>query len=96
VTAIAVRCDGSRSAGWTCSVVLRDGAREISTHAVRVAAADLDRLAPGTADPTSLVEASFAFLLERESPRAILRSFALSDIARYFPDYESTITRRTI
>jgi hypothetical protein len=38
-----------------------------------------------------LVERSFAFLLEREPPGSILRSFDLLEIARYFPEYEATI-----
>ena len=59
-----------------------------------MSAADLDRLAPGNDDPVRLVEASFAFLLERESPQMILRSFELSEIGRYFPDYEREIRRR--
>ena len=58
---------------------------------VRVAAADLDRFTKGAADPSDLVKASFDFLLERESPRSILRSFDLLDIAHYFPEYEKTI-----
>jgi hypothetical protein len=40
------------------------------------------------------VKLSFAFLLERESPQMIIRSFDLLDIARYFPEYEATIRRR--
>jgi len=37
------------------------------------------------------VERSFKFLLQRESNTSILRSFELSDISRYFPEYEKTI-----
>jgi len=91
---ITVRCDGSRNAGWTCSVTLREGGIDLSSHQVRVSASDLERLAPDAPDPTALVTASFEFLLERESPRSILRSFDLLDIARYFPEYEKTIRRR--
>jgi hypothetical protein len=94
MTSIDVACVGSRADGWTCSVALRDGGRDVSSHRVQVAAHDLDRLAPGAADPTTLVEASFAFLLERESPASILRSFELTEIGRYFPDYEPTICGR--
>jgi hypothetical protein len=94
MTKIAVRCEGGRADGWTCAVTLPDGEVEVSSHRVRVQAADLDRLAPGAADPTSLVAASFAFLLEREPPQAILRSFDLGEIARYFPEYPTTILRR--
>jgi hypothetical protein len=94
MTSIAVRCDGSREDGWACSVTLREAGLDVSTHQVRVRAADVGRLAPGMDDPTRLVEESFAFLLERESPQMILRSFDLREIARYFPEYETDIRRR--
>ena len=89
--AVDVRCDGSHTDGWSCHVTLRQGGRELSSHVVLVAAADLDRLTANGADPTALVEASFAFLLEREAPSSILRSFDLMEIAGYFPEYETTI-----
>jgi hypothetical protein len=94
MAAIAVRCDGSRDDGWMCTVTLREGGLDISSHRVRVWAADLDRFAPGSGDPSRLVKTSFAFLLARESPQMILRSFDLSDIGRYFPEYETEIQRR--
>ena len=91
MAAIAVRCDGSREDGWTCSVTLREGGLDISNHHVRVSVSDLKRLSPQASEPTALVKASFAFLLERESPQMINRSFDLLDIARYFPEFESSI-----
>ena len=42
-------------------------------------------------DPTELVERSMAFLLEREPPTSILRTFDLTVIGRFFPEYEATI-----
>ena len=78
--------------GWDCMVTVRDGSE--TRHRVRVSRADLARIAPGAADPVSLVEASFAFLLERESKESILREFDLTVIGRYFPDYEREIGRR--
>jgi hypothetical protein len=91
MTAIDVRCEGDRTAGWTCAVTVRQGERVVSSHAVRVSAADLERLDPIAAEPTPLVEASFAFLLEREPPSSILRAFDLPVIGRYFPDFEATM-----
>ena len=91
---IAVRCEGGRETGWTCSVVLSEGGSKVTTHRVAVRSPDLERLAPGADDPTGLVEASFEFLLERESPQSILRAFDLTEIGRYFPDYEREIRRR--
>ena len=64
-----------------------------TSHRVSVAAADLDRLDPGAADPTDLVRRSFAFLLEREPKESILREFDLTVIGRYFPDWERRIRR---
>mgnify|MGYP003575506399 CR=1 FL=1 len=40
-----------------------------------------------------LVQASFQFLLDRESNSSILRSFDLSVIERYFPEYPKVISR---
>ncbi len=93
MAAIAVQCEGGRTDGWTCSVTVHEDGIDVSSHVVLVAASDLERLAPDAADPTALVRASFAFLLERESPQLILPSFELTDIARYFPEYEATIRK---
>jgi hypothetical protein len=94
MASISVRCEGNVDEGWTCHVTLREGGIDISTHNVRVRAADLSRLDPGVTEPDQLVKASFAFLLEREAPGSILRSFDLTDIARYFPDYDSDFPAR--
>lgn len=64
-----------------------------TTHDVRVSTGDVDRLTPG-GDVHRLVEASFAFLLEREPREAILSRFDLSVISRYFPEFESEIRGR--
>lgn len=78
---------------WLCQVIVAD-ARSRTEHRVRVTQADLERLAPGSSDPTELVRRSFVFLLEREPKESILRAFDLSVIGRYFPEYEATIRRR--
>jgi hypothetical protein len=92
---ISVRCDGDPDAGWTCHVTVREGDLDISTHGVRVRPAELSRYAPGAIEPDHLVKASFAFLLERESPETILRSFDLAEISRYFPEFDNKIRRAT-
>jgi hypothetical protein len=94
VISIAVRCEGNRVDGWTCAVALREHGIDVSAHRVRVDPDDLSRLAPGASDPAALVTASFEFLLEREPPQSILRSFDITEISRYFPAYESTIRAR--
>ena len=91
MTAIEVDCLPSAD-GWTCDVGVADGGSS-SRHTVRVRRGDLARLDPGAASPDDLVGRSFAFLLEREPAESILRSFDLTVIGRYFPEYESAIRR---
>jgi hypothetical protein len=88
---VSVRC-APTAEGWTCRVVLGDDAAA-TAHDVRVGRTDLATLAPG-ATPEWLVEASFAFLLEREPRESILRRFDLPVIERYFPEYRVEIARR--
>jgi len=85
------RCSATDD-GWRCLVTVADGADAVE-HEVTVERATLDDLAPG-ATPEALVDASFRFLLEREPPDQILRSFDLSLIGRYFADYPDVIRRR--
>jgi hypothetical protein len=89
---IAVECspvDG----GWLACVTVTDhgSSRE---YEVAVSEAELRRYALGAAEPSLLVRRSFEFLLSREPKESILTSFALSVIARYFPEYEREIHRR--
>jgi hypothetical protein len=89
---IAVDCspvDG----GWTARVTVTDhgSSREFE---VAVSQAELARLDPESSDPCGLVRRSFEFLLAREPKESILRSFGLSVIGRYFPEYEREILRR--
>jgi hypothetical protein len=64
--------------------------RGSTKHEVTVWPSDVARYAPG-AEPEELIEASFAFLLEREPKEAILARFELPVIERYFPDYPARI-----
>jgi hypothetical protein len=73
------------------TVLVRQGQSE-TRHAVTLAAADFARLGNG-ATPEQVVEAAFAFLLERERKESILSRFDLSVIARYFPDFEHELPR---
>jgi hypothetical protein len=78
------------SPGWICEVRVRDQGT-VTNHRVSLATGDLARLAPGASDPEDLVRRSFEFLLQRESQHSILASFDLTDIGRYFPEYEREI-----
>lgn len=65
----------------------------ITTHQVSVKPEYAGPLLDATHNVAALVEASFAFLLDRESNTSILRSFDLSIIERYFPEYPQAINR---
>jgi hypothetical protein len=91
---VEVRAE-ARGEDWLCDVTVDQSGRR-TRHAVTVRRADLERWANGTAreDVESLVAKSFDFLLEREPPSAILSTFDLSVIQRYFADYDRTFMRR--
>jgi hypothetical protein len=65
--------------------------KSTTRHEVRVQADYALKLTAGKITTLQLVEKSFEFLLEREPNTSILRSFDLSVIARYFPEYERII-----
>ena len=73
--------------GWLCQVTVSDRGSE-SRHSVTFTRADFQRLASSDEPADSLVRRSFEFLLAREPKESILKSFALTDIGRYFPEYE--------
>lgn len=86
--AVDVKPSGS---GWTCIVQVSE-AGATTRHTVQVAAADLQRWGQG-GDAEDLVRHSFEFLLDREPKESILKSFDLSVISRYFPDYDQAMTQ---
>lgn len=67
--------------------------KSITLHEVTVQADYALKLTAGKIENANLVKASFEFLLAREPNTSILRSFDLSVIARYFPEYENTIKK---
>jgi hypothetical protein len=94
MTELDIACRRTAAGGdWTCNVTIDVEGGPSTPHVVTVTAQDLERLDPGAPDPHLLVDRSFRFLLEREPPTSILRSFGLMEIGRYFPEYEATIAR---
>jgi len=79
--------------GWLCQVTVADHGSE-TRHSVTFTRADFHRLASSGESPDSLVRRSFDFLLKREPKESILKSFGLTDIARYFPDFDGEIAKR--
>lgn len=78
--------------GWLCQVTVTDPGSE-SRHSVTFSRADFQRLASSGETPDGLVRRSFDFLLAREPKGSILKSFALTDIGRYFPEFERENSR---
>lgn len=72
--------------GSTYKVIVEEGGGR-TEHEVTAAPDVVERYAPGST-PERLLEASFEFLLEREPKEAILGSFDVSVISRYFPEFE--------
>ena len=66
----------------------------ISHHQVHVSNDFYKLLTDGKFSCEYLIQASFEFLLERESNNAILSQFDLKVISHYFPEYEKEIKKR--
>ena len=65
--------------------------RSETVHEVTVARAELDRLAEPGESGSQFIRRCFEFLLEREPKESIMRSFDISVIKKYFPDFEREI-----
>ena len=79
--------------GWNCQVKVADDGGTRTEHSVSVTREEREKYG-GASDVHLLVNASFRFLLSNEPKESILRSFALSDIQRYFPDYPKWVAGR--
>ncbi len=66
-------------------------AQTTTMHMVTVQADYAQKLTNGRISNTELLKKSFEFLLQRETNTSILRSFDLSVISRYFPEFEREI-----
>jgi hypothetical protein len=91
---IEAHCDPAPD-GWRCGVTVRDASGS-SSHDVTVGVDDATSLAAATdaSDVERLLYETFDFLLEREPRESILRTFDLSVVSRYFPEYEHEIRSR--
>ena len=54
----------------------------------------LQSLSKSEISTSDFIKKTFEFLLERESKESILKSFDISIIKKYFPEYEKTIRAR--
>ncbi|MFW6077584.1 MAG: hypothetical protein ACOC71_07510 [Hyphomicrobiales bacterium] len=85
---IEVRCT-STGEPLAFEVVVAKGAGE-SRHQVTMARKAHEELGGGHA-AERVIEAAFAFLLDREPKEAILPSFDVAVISRYFPEFEKEL-----
>jgi hypothetical protein len=90
---VAVQAE-MRGDTWLCQVSV-DHSGQRTRHVVTVTPTDVNRWADGKEreDVERLVAKSFEFLLHREPPNAVLATFDLSVIQRYFPDYDTAFRR---
>lgn len=65
-----------------------------TTHRVTMSNDYYRSLCGGTVTQEWVLIQSFTFLLEREPSTAILKSFELSTIGQYFPEFEGDIKKR--
>lgn len=72
--------------GWLMEVEL-----DSNRYQVGLSKDYYEKLKVGNESPERLVVRSFEFLLERESPEAIMTRFELRVIQQYFPEYEQLI-----
>ncbi len=78
---------------WEFQVRLAEEASE-TRHRVRLAKSYYEKLTGGKVSPEEFVRQAFEFLLAREPKEAILRTFDISVINRYFPEYEGEMQRK--
>jgi hypothetical protein len=62
-------------------------------HEVTVSDVEVGRLGTGYDTEQEFVRACFEFLLAREPKEQILSRFDITDISRYFPEFEREIRR---
>jgi hypothetical protein len=91
MTQIAVTRIGEQPGSTRFEVVVSDDGGTSTTHSVSLSDVDRDRLAGSYMSPEDFVRACFAFLLEREPKESILRSFDVSAISTYFPEFDREI-----
>jgi hypothetical protein len=80
---------GERS---TFEVTVTEGGSS-TTHRVTASDVEVGRLGTGYGTEQNFIRACFEFLLEREPKEQILSRFDVTDISRYFPEFEREIRR---
>jgi hypothetical protein len=74
------------------NVTVRETGSE-TQHRVTMSRKIYERLTGGKHTPERAIEAAFGFLLAREPKESILRSFDVTVISTYFPEFERELPR---
>lgn len=69
--------------------VAEDGSK--SQHTVTMGRGTYEALTGGRTPPDETIRGAFEFLLDREPKEQILRTFDVTVISRYFPEFEEEI-----
>jgi len=78
---------------WEFEVSIQEE-KSSSQHTVTLGKEFYEKMAAGRPlEPSEIVKKTFEFLLEREAKETILRSFDLTSVSRYFPDYEEALRK---
>lgn len=96
-TRVDVRC-AATTAGWQCALTVGgdDGRGMASQLTMTIATTDALALA-GLSSQEGVERLAFEtvhFLLEREPRESILRTFDITVVSRYFPEFEAEIRSR--
>ena len=86
---IEVRCTSSGDPR-EFEVVVGDGGGA-TRHQVTMSREAQGAIDPGGHEPERVIEAAFAFLLDREPRESILPRFDVTVISRYFPEFEKEL-----
>jgi len=82
--------DVVHASGDTFEVRVKERGGE-TKHRVTLKPSDYERLSKDGESKETFLRRCFEFLLEREPKESIMSSFDVMVIARYFPEFESTI-----
>ena len=80
------------SGGWSAKVRVVEGRGE-SSHEITMDRETYKQLAKGLIPPEECFRRAFEFLLARESKESILGKFDITEISRYFPEFEEEFHR---
>jgi hypothetical protein len=64
-----------------------------TSHLITLNQNDYEKYSHKQCTPEDLINASFQFLLDRESNQSILKKFSLSVIENYFPEYPTELRK---